>query len=157
MDRMNQRVVVPLVSLLGALGCAAPAPYENYPAGSLSDQEVAIVRLGLIKEIKDEAGNTLTTTDKYGSTKHPECRLVPGMYWVRFDHWGMPFHDPRDQNLNYRGTVELKAGHRYEAKEADCDPFSLLFSESIRRGCRENDWGPYMWLEDTTTGEVLIK
>jgi hypothetical protein len=69
----------------------------------------------------------------------------------------MPFHDPRDQYLNYEGAVELKAGHRYEAKEVDCDPFSLLFSESIRRGCRENGWGPYMWLEDTNTGEVLIK
>ena len=150
-------MIVPLASLLGALGCAAPAPYENYASGSLDEGEVAIVRLGLIKEVKDEAGNTLIATDKYGLTEHPECRLTPGKYWVRFDHWGMPFHDPKDQFLNYDGVVELKAGHRYEVKEVDCDPFSLLFSGTIRRGCRENGWGPHMWLEDTTTGEVLIK
>lgn len=91
---MKCSVIARLASLHDLFGCAASAPYENSLPGSLSEHEVAIVRLGLINEIKDEAGNTLTATDKYGSTKHPKCRLVPGMYWVRFGHWGMPFHDP---------------------------------------------------------------
>ena len=134
-------------------GCAVPAPFENYPSGSLGEQQVAIVRVGLIKRVVDQEGNVLLSLGRYEHPEHPEFRLKPGRYWVQFDYWGMPHHSASDPTLFYQGQVEFKAGHRYEVKHEDCN----FYFDMLRTSCRENGYQSYMWLEDTVTGEVLIK
>ena len=150
---MKHPAVVLPVCLLCLSGCATRVPFENYPAGSLSEQQVAIVRVGLIKRIVDEAGNVLLDLSRYEYAEHPEYRLKPGKYWVQFDYWGMPHHSPEDATLFYQGKVEFQAGHRYEVKHEDCN----IYFDMARASCRENGYKSYMWLEDTVTGEVLIR
>ena len=149
-----KRVTV-LVLFLSSLlpgGCLSRTPYENYPAGSLTEQQVATLRLSYIKKIVDEGGNTILELGQYDVAERFEYRLRPGRYQVVFNLWGWGFFSKNDALLNYEGVVDFKPGHRYEVKYQDCSVFDIF-----RDSCRKNSYKSYMWLEDVGTGEVLIQ
>jgi len=143
MKRVTVLVLLLCPLVLG--GCLFRTPYENYPAGSLTEQQVATLELHFVKTIVDDAGNTILDIGERFSAERLEYRLTPGRYQIAFNWWGWPI------NNNFEGIAELQPGHRYEVKFRECSVFSF------DGPCRQHSSKSYMWLEDVGTGEVLIQ
>ena len=140
-----------LLSLLvvccsGIVACGTGPAYENYPALSLPDEQVAILNMEYIMEFKDEAGNYPLP----GLIKRPDAaRLPPGQYWIRVSDEGHRRHRQPYLRSVLSAQVELKAGHRYAVKYYTCWRFD--WSEI----CRDRRMDYWLQMEDIGTGEVV--
>ena len=146
-----------LLSLLvvccsGIVACVAP--YRNYPPGSLTDEQVAILDTKNITHIKDEAGNNLPDDKNYVLFNEKlhlrplKAQLTPGKYWIRMMD-GSRESGRKPIKPAVSGHVELKAGHRYTVKYHSC------WWIDWREICRDRRRDYWLQLEDIGTGEVV--
>lgn len=149
------------LSILASMACATcalvptPGVFENF-VDPRTDEQVATLSGNWVRRIVDSDGKVLESCECTGCPSAPckggAYRLAPGGYAICYDAYGHGYLASTDPGLHTCGQVQLEAGHKYGVQYLRC-----LWSDLWKSYCTwERVDRSTMWLEDVTSGAVLL-
>lgn len=143
-------VVLPLIASLVVSACAtcpacAPAPpFRGYAGPELPDENVAVLDWsGRTAAVLEIGGRKTVLTEFAGRGPQTQARLLPGLHTIRYGgtFGGSVLLGPALQHYDLTALIDMKPGRIYRVR------WERVYGWRSR--------ADYLWIEDSTTGQVV--